>query len=151
VVNRDANETDVRAALADPRPGPTATAHYSVDLVFRFLPDLIALARRVSQDDPLVEALRNLIAPWPLASVGMSDIPVADIEPIIGHPCLRQLYVDRILARGDVARLDDPRVQEAVREALGACPELAPAISAKLAAACAVTEGDTPLAGAGKG
>ncbi|HVW01583.1 MAG TPA: hypothetical protein VHB77_14620 [Planctomycetaceae bacterium] len=151
LVNRDANEQDVRAALADPGPTPTAAAHYSVDLAFRYLPDLLVLARRVSEEDPLVEALQHLIAPWPLASLGIRDVPVGDIEPIVAHPCLRQLYVDRIVARGDVARLDDPRVQEAVREALGACPELAPAISARLAAACAVTESDTPLAGAGTG
>ena len=133
LTDRDVSEETLRAALSDRGPDPTPAVHYSVDLVFRFLPDLITLARRVSQEDPLVESLLELIAPWPLSSVGLTGVAIGNVEPILAHPCLRQLYVDRILARSDLARLDDPRIQEAVREALGAFPELAPAFAARLA------------------
>jgi hypothetical protein len=37
-----------------------------------------------------------------------------------------RVYVDRIIAGRDVERLDDPRVREAVRAALGMFRELAP-------------------------
>ena len=37
--------------------GSTARAHYSVDLVFRFLPGLVKLARSGSPEDPLLETL----------------------------------------------------------------------------------------------
>ena len=132
LANRDASEQTVRGELAHSGPDRTPATHYSVDLVFRFLPDLIALARRVSPGDPLVESLMEMIGPWPLSSVGLTGAASGNVEPILAHPCLRQLYVDRILARGDLARLDDPRVQEAVREALGAFPELAQTFAARL-------------------
>lgn len=150
LTDRDVSEESLRAALADQGPDSTPSAHYSVDLVFRFLPDLITLARRVAQEDPLVESLLGLIAPWPLSSVGLAGAVAGRLEPILAQPCLRQLYVDRILARADVARLDDPRVREAVRETLGAFPELAPACAAKLtgAATLPLTE-NAALADAG--
>jgi hypothetical protein len=44
------------------------------------------------------------------------------------------MYVDRIIARRDKTRLDDDRVREAVRTALGAFTDLAP----ELASTCSV-------------
>jgi hypothetical protein len=146
LADRDVSEETLRAALADPGPDATASTYYSVDLIYRFLPDLITLARRVSQEDPLVAALLGLIAPWPLSSVGVTGAAIGNIEPILAHPCLRQLYVDRILAHGDVARLEEPRVREAVREALGAFSELAPAFAAKLAEAAKLPPSEHPAA-----
>jgi hypothetical protein len=48
------------------------------------------------------------------------------------HPCLRRLYVDRIIAGRDVARLSDQRVRAAAIEAVGLHDELCPEIAAAL-------------------
>jgi hypothetical protein len=120
------------------RPVHASTAdHYAVDLVFRFLPDLYRLAYRTSAADPLCEGLRKWAAEWPLSSVGMSSIDPAAVNPAdLSTVCedggLLRLYADRIIARGDVARLADSRVRTAVRTAIGFYDELSPAVAKAL-------------------
>jgi hypothetical protein len=104
---------------------PSPSVCFSVDLSFRFLPDLVRLARAVARDDPLVLALMRLAREWPLSSVGVPEVGPVDTGPFWNDPCLRQLCVDRIIARGDAGRLTDPRVRDALKAAVGLYPELA--------------------------
>jgi hypothetical protein len=134
LVHREFDAATVRKGLGKPCPqSPSPSVCYSVDLVFRYLPDLLSLARGISQEDPLVEGLLVLARQWPLSSVGV-DLP-SRVDPVsfITDRCLRTLYAERIIARSDISRLDHPGAADAVREALGFHPELAPAIAAKLA------------------
>jgi len=121
---------------------------YSVDLVFRLLPDLARFARSAAEDDPLVGHLKRLGREWPLSSVGMPDLvgtggsPVPaggqasrlplrqsiDIGGFVDDSCLLTLYVDRILAARDVSRLVDPCVRDGVRRAIGLHAELSPTL-----------------------
>ena len=125
LVARDVDEAGVAEAFAEAfpylrHPG----SDYSVDLVLCHLPDLHRLAVRLSPGDPLVGQFLRLGETWPLSSVGMDGVKPGPLASFIDHPSLRQLYVDRILETKDFSRLDDPRVQAAVQEALGAYPEL---------------------------
>jgi hypothetical protein len=61
--------------------------------------------------------------------VGIEGVGAVESASFLSHPSLRQLYVDRILARADTSRLADKAVREAVQMALGAFPELAPGIA----------------------
>lgn len=129
-VARDVGAIEMEKILSQPCPRPrSAEVDYSADLFLRYLPELLAWIQRLAPGDPLVQHMRRLGGEWPLSSVGMRELTIAPIEPFIGHAALRQLYVDRILATGDASRLDHPRVSEAVRIALGAHPELAPAMA----------------------
>jgi hypothetical protein len=132
LVYRDIDADAVRDALSQPCPAaePSPSVCYSADLAFRYLPDLLALARGVAADDPLVTGLTELARRWPLSSVGVKGLEGPDVSSFVGDPALLQLYVDRIIERADQSRLTDPRVNEAVRTALGGYPELAPAIPA---------------------
>jgi hypothetical protein len=136
LVYRDHEAAEIDAALSAPCPDAAgAAAHYSVDLTLRLLPDLVRLTQARSSDDPLVEHLQRLASAWPLSSVGVADVGQVDVEPLAQEPSLLGLYVDRIIAREDTARLGDPRVRNAVRAALGIFPELAPNIAAAIEAA----------------
>lgn len=131
---REVDAETVRRALAEPCPeAPKPAVCYSVDLALRYLPDLMSLARGIAPDDPLVESLLGLASAWPLSSVGIKGVSNIGTAAFIVDRSLRQLYVDRIIERADVSRLDDPRVRESVRAALGHFPELAPAIAKALA------------------
>ena len=130
---REIEPEAVREMLVAPCPlPPSASVCYSVDLAFRVLPDLTLLARGIARDDPLVAGLQALARAWPLSSVGMADVGPVDVEPFIGHASLRREYADRVIERSDLSRLIDPRVGEAVREALGAFTDLAPKIAAAM-------------------
>jgi hypothetical protein len=133
LVYRELDAEAVRAALAVSCPAAvSAEACYSADLAFRFLPDLIRLARGIAEDDPLVEGLKALAVRWPLSSVGVKDLGAVDLAAFAADPSLMRLYCDRIIETRDLSRLDDARTREAVREALGAFGDLAPVMAAAL-------------------
>jgi hypothetical protein len=125
LVYRELGEEAVRAAFAPGCPQPlSAGTIYSADLVLRYLADLATLARATSERDVLVDELATLAAAWPLSSVGMPRLPAGQLdskamEAIVGDRCLRQLYIDRVIARRDESRLAYPAVREGVREAIG--------------------------------
>jgi hypothetical protein len=133
LVCREMPPAEMQTMLRAPCPEPASIAvDYSVDLVFRFLHDLVTLARRVSRNDPLVDELLALGRDWPLSSVGIEDLGPVDPTRLHAHPGLWQLYIDRVFATTDVTRLQDDHVRASVNAALGAFPELAPAFASAL-------------------
>lgn len=115
----------LQAVLCEECPQASSPAVcWSVDISLRFLPDLIRLARGLSHDHPFVISLLSIARQWPLSSVGVRDIGPVDVQAFWGHPCLQQLYVDRVIERRDDQRLMDPTVRQAVRAAVGIYPEL---------------------------
>jgi hypothetical protein len=132
-VCRDIGEEQTKAACEIPCPGPHGpAAHWSVDLTLRHLPRLFQFARHLSNGDPLVQQMKKIATAWPLSSVGIGGLENLQLDPFIGHPALRRLYADRIVAAGDTSRLGDARVDDLLRADLGLHHELAPAIASKL-------------------
>lgn len=130
----DADEALIRSELGEACPShdsPTSLA-YSVDLSFQFLGDLLFLAQKNKDRPFLVDALRTLAARWPLSSVGIPDTAPSSALEFLENPCLKQLYVDRIIARSDASRLTSPKVRDAVKAALGMYPELCPGLALAL-------------------
>lgn len=145
VVHRDADAAALEAMLqSGSSAAATAAAHYSVDLVFRFLPDLMRMANQAAPDDPLVARLQHWAHSWPLSSVGMPGIEATEIDAIVDCPSLMILYVDRIFASGDRQRLQDERVMKAAQCAVGAYPELAGQLAPLLTAAGQPSSAETP-------
>jgi hypothetical protein len=125
VVCRDIDAKTIQQLLQEKCPeAHSPQTDYSADLVFQYLPDVIGMTRAVASGDPLLEQLLALAREWPLSTVGVSDAGPVDAPAFISHRGLRQLYVDRIIARRDLSRLGEPLVDIAVREALGAFPDL---------------------------
>jgi hypothetical protein len=153
------------AGEVSPRPAhqarrATAADHYTVDLIFRFLPELFRLAHRTSGADPLCDGLRLWAGQWPLSSVGMSSSGMGEANPdelatVCDDGGLLRQYADRVIARRDVSRLADPRVRAAVQTALGyyddLCLPVAKAIKAYEATQLAAVSGATVSDAAGSG
>ena len=124
---RDAPPAVAQSTLLDSFTGSrSAASDYAVDLTFSYLPSLLHLAARVAPDDPVLDSIRELAAVWPLSSVGIEGIGAPGELAFWANRSLRRLYLDRVIETGDVSRLEDRRVAQAVRAALGAYPELAP-------------------------
>jgi hypothetical protein len=107
----------------------SASQHYSIDLVLRFLPQVADRARRISEADALLELLGRIGQQWPLSSVGMRGCCPEQLPPALQHPTLWRMYVDRIISTKDVARINIPSVRDAVAASLGPFPHLAPVFS----------------------
>lgn len=146
LADREPGEAEVRRALAlrcPASPGPETD--YAVDLVFRFLPDLLELAVQRAPGDALVEILRAWTREWPLSSVG---VPLSEISPgddTLAHPALRRLYLDRIFARGAKDRLASPGLRRWIEADAGSHPEFASKLAA-LAGPAAHASSTTPAA-----
>ncbi|MDB6112406.1 MAG: hypothetical protein JWR69_4156 [Pedosphaera sp.] len=133
LAGRDVELAVISQVLQAPCPAPHSPAtDYSADLTLQYLPDLIHTVRQVATGDPLLQELLGVAREWPLSSVGVAGLEKLDVRNFISDPALRQLYVDRILAREDASRLDGLPVDQAVREALGAFPELCRALATPL-------------------
>ncbi len=129
LVFRELPEDQLRVELGGPFPGARdSSACYSVDLSFRFLPEIIRLSRSSGISNVMLESLREWATAWPLSSVGIPDLVPGPLEPIWGNSSLLILYVDRIVASNDLSRLADARIADAVRAALGGFRDLSPAL-----------------------
>jgi hypothetical protein len=107
-------------------------AHYSVDLTFRFLPDLLALCQAAT-DDPLRLELLKWARQWPLSSVGVIETCEVDIAPLLGSASLMQMYADRAIERGDVRGMQNVHGAQVIGRSLGLHQELAPELMRRFA------------------
>jgi hypothetical protein len=121
---RELDEGAIDELLAAQCPAcEPASRHWSVDVVFRYLPDLVHHTTVASPDDPLVARLQRWCAQWPLSSVGVKLASILPDESAVGevasHSGLLQLYSDRILAKKDWSRLAHPAIRSAIAASLG--------------------------------
>jgi hypothetical protein len=91
VAFRDVNEeTMPRLLAAACPPGDPPSFHYSVDLTFRYLPDLYKLARNAAQQDVLLTHLARWAVDWPLSSLVQDAIDKSGAPAAGGrHPSTR--------------------------------------------------------------
>jgi hypothetical protein len=117
---RALDETVVAQCLADFPGEPTHEAIYSVDLTFRYLPDLLRLAKGLAPGDALVARLLATARQWPFSFVGTppSDDATAEAR-VLAHPALRQTYLDRVIGARDRLRAAQPQLRPLVQAALG--------------------------------
>jgi hypothetical protein len=96
LVDRSAPPAEVEKLVTMPDATGSAAQHLSVDLIFRFLPQLHNRARAIEPDDVLTRALVKLCRLWPLSGVlaDVLDKPLASLE-FDGHPGLQLLYAER--------------------------------------------------------
>ena len=75
--------------------------HLSVDLCFRYLPQILRRARGIDLGDALVNMITEVLRAWPLSGV-LADLDDPPAEPGIlgfkGHPGLMLLYAERFVA-----------------------------------------------------
>ena len=133
LVFRDIDGEALERRFARRCPGaPSPSRCYSVDLMFQYLPDVFSIARRLAPGDPLVDRIRQTAREWPLSSVGTPEIGAVSTDAFWDSRSLRQLYIDRILARNDRSRLSSEVVRGEVRASLGLYRDLCPEIAAAL-------------------
>lgn len=119
IMIRDQDEEAVQQHLKTFGDAISPETIFSVDLVFRHLPDLFKLAKGLAPDDPLVKQLKTEACKWPFSSVGIDLSEIVTESTILSHPSLRYAYMDRIIAMADEKRLNKPELTELAREVLG--------------------------------
>jgi MoxR-vWA-beta-propeller ternary system domain bpX4 len=116
-----------------------AEVHFTVWLVLQPLAALWRGSRVLADGDVLSTCLEAVARRWPLMAPGIELRPPADAGPLRQWPTLWRLYVDRVIASGEVSALADPATADGVGEALGAHGSaLAPAFAFALESALAM-------------
>lgn len=116
---RDVGEQEVQAHLSDFSGALSPEVIYSADLMLRYLPQLLHLAKGLAPDDVLVTCIKHTLVQWPFSSVGTEIIREVNHQLILAHPSLKYAYIDRIIQQKDIKRATNEAVAEAIHEALG--------------------------------
>jgi len=120
ILVRDLDEEEMKTYLLDfPVEKINAAAIYSADLTFRYLKDLLSLAKGLSPSDPLVIRLNEVAGQWAFSSVGIKSLENVNDEMILQNDSLRTAYVDRIIESKDLERIHNDKLEELVAIALG--------------------------------
>jgi hypothetical protein len=116
---RELDEAVIAAYLPAWAREATPAVIYSVDLLFRYLPALLGLAKGLAPGDALVTRLEATARQWPFSFVG-HGIADPDAEAaVLAHPALRAAYLDRIIDAQDRERASQPHLMPGIQAALG--------------------------------
>ncbi len=118
-VLRDEGETVVNEKLQPFTEAITADVIYSADLILRYLPALLQLAKGLSPADILVKVLEQTAGEWPFCSAGIETATVKNEDIIFTHPSLAITYTDRLIAAKDIKRISGKELQEHILSAAG--------------------------------
>ena len=114
LVDRANADTHLPVELARTEPkGDSACHHWSVDLAFRFLGEVMLRAKAAASEDDLVTELVDVCSRWPLSIVG-TQVPwnAERGQIIVDHPSLRRVLLDRIIARSDKHLSQEPSLRQ---------------------------------------
>lgn len=119
ILLRDIGEERMNELLTSYTGKHTPEAIYSADLTLRFLPDIFKFASGLSPEDPLIAKLKATAQLWPFSSIGIANIAAFSEDTMLDHPSLRLAYIDRIMLKKDITRLQGKQEKTLVKEALG--------------------------------
>lgn len=76
----------------------TPSVVLSADLCLRFIPDIILWLRRIDSEDPLIPILEHFLKEWHFSGIYyFEDFTGLDFSVIKQEPCLKQMYIDRLV------------------------------------------------------
>ncbi len=99
-------------------------AIYSVDLIFRHLPQLFNFVKSLSPDDILLQTLKKTAINWSYSSVGMEIEEQFNSEIILSDKSLSLSYIDKIIEYNDIKRVNNKQIIKLIDTALGNYPEV---------------------------
>lgn len=135
IANRHHDAGDLAGLLSISCPSAdSASQVYSVDIAFRFLPNLRQIAKTAAEEDPLLDFIDQWCKAFPLSSIGCKDCDATITSTILGHPTLMRLYADRVFSTDDSIRASEPAVSRQLALDVGTHEILRPQLGAKLRA-----------------
>lgn len=102
------------------QPTDSTASHYSVHLIFRFLPDLVRLTKSISKEDPLNVKVQQWAEDWPLSSIGLRNVASPKLDKILSHQSLMKMYIDRIIEKDAFENISSAKLRDQICIALGA-------------------------------
>jgi hypothetical protein len=87
------------------------SAILSADICLRFLPQIRDELKRIDSEDAILPILERNLQQFHYSAVGFDlDVKTNDLKTIFSNDCLKQLYLDRIVARKDYKLAEQPEI-----------------------------------------
>ncbi len=118
-VLRNETETSIYEKLNPYNEVISTSSIYSIDLIFRYLPDLIKLVKGLAPSDILVKILTETASDWPFSSVGVELNSIRNEGLIFTESSLKITYIDRIIYAKDSKRIIDNQLHQHITDAAG--------------------------------
>jgi hypothetical protein len=117
---RENKEADLQALLPGYPAALTPGAVLSADLVLRFLPHAIHHLKAIDPEDGLVDVLETHLTSWHYSGIGYT-LPHErlDFSVITAHPCLLQLYTDRVIEKKEQQLALHPALVQHIQASMG--------------------------------
>lgn len=92
----------------------------SADLCLRFLPDTLRELKIIDSLDPLILILEHILQQWHYSGIHYPlDLSKPDLEKCLADPCMRQLYLDRIIHYKNISLAQHELFRHHISAALG--------------------------------
>lgn len=92
----------------------------SVDLCFRFVPDMLRQLSLIDPEDSLISILEKHLQTWHFSGINYSlDFKGIDLNIIFTDPCLQQLYLNRITTYKNIHLAKMPKINQLLQANFG--------------------------------
>lgn len=120
VLFRKQNLEDIQVLLNDFSSPKTPSTILSADLMLRFLPSVIEILQSLTPEDPLIELLTQLLEKWHYSGIAFPlNSENLSFETELQDPCLRQLYLDRVVEKSRLDLIENPILNPLLRANYG--------------------------------
>lgn len=120
VLYRENKEADLHLLLPGFEGEHTSSAILSADLCLRFLPDMLVQLKLIDPEDALIGTLEALLTTWHYSGIAYKALPeTPDFTVVLRSPCLRQLYINRVIAHKRLTLANNPAISGFVTANLG--------------------------------
>jgi MoxR-vWA-beta-propeller ternary system domain bpX4 len=118
-VLRDESEAVINEKLVAFAETVDASAMYSADLILRYLPALLHLAKGLSPADVLVKVLEQTATAWPFSSAGIETVPIKNEAVIFLDASLSIAYTDRLITAKHIKKITGDNIKQRILSAAG--------------------------------
>jgi hypothetical protein len=111
IVYRKDNEIQLEALLPKSNFEITPSTLLSVDLCFRFIPDMIRELQIIDSEDPLLLLLETELCNWHYSGINyITKLDSINLAPLFTNQCLQQLYLNRVVEYKNTQLAQHPEI-----------------------------------------
>ncbi len=120
ILFRENDETKMEDYFPSFQFDVTPATILSVDLCFRFLPDMLRQLSLIDAEDSLIVILEKYLKTWHFSGINYTlDFKEIELEVIFSNPCLQQLYLNRITTHKNIPLAKLPKINQLLKANFG--------------------------------
>lgn len=120
LLNRQNTDKDLNAFLPDWKQEINPSTVLSADLCLRFLPQIVQEFKNIDIDDVIIPILEKHLQTFHYSAIGFENrLDTIDFS-LFENECFKQLYLNRITSRKDVALSTIPELNKMLQSNFGA-------------------------------